>query len=256
MYTFPGGMFEPTDACLKVTAMRELFEETGVLLLDRSGVSGPQHEPHTIRNWQERIHADASQFHAIAQTQLHASIRWSALRHFCTFITPTFEKRKYTTLFFLAAATADDCQTLQIDGHETAAVCWVDPDDALARNAAGVMSFIPPQFYVLSELAAHTSLEKVLDAFPAIPSGTDFAAHSAAAAIDCRGLPAMQPALVPNPTTTGRGSEGRYAKYEVLTLPRDECHPEHPGNPGQRHRVYCPTPFPPGKSGFILDKNI
>jgi 8-oxo-dGTP pyrophosphatase MutT (NUDIX family) len=255
-------MYETSDGCLKVTAMRELFEETGVLLLEDGDRRAT---PAATLQLRHAVHTDPSQFQITVERHLEASVRWSSLRHFCTFITPSFEKRKYTTMFFLAAASDEDCLDMHADGHETASLCWVDPEEALRRNAEGGMGFMPPQFYVLRELAAHRSMQSVLDSYRPITSTAVFSADTVSEAVDCRGFPAMQPVLLPisavAPLDCAPGaiadSPPSSVVCSVLALPLDEAYPAKPGRAGGRHRIYYPTPEkPPPLTGFVLERNV
>ena len=68
MFTFPGGVAEPSDADLRVTALRELFEETGLLLLRdqfiRDQCKTSRFAPNAAerKKWREMVHSDAQNF--------------------------------------------------------------------------------------------------------------------------------------------------------------------------------------------------
>ena len=239
-YTFPGGVFEDSDRHVKVTAVRELFEETGVLLRDRAMPL----DPVVLESWRLRVHDDPSKFDSMLQV-LNIDIKdGEKLQHFCTFITPEFEKRKYTTLFFLTEGSEAELRGMAADGTETETLEWLDPEEALAKNRTGEMKFLPPQFYVLSELSHYFEINRV---FSHLLECTQDYAHGDVTAlfsrrnakerVDGRGFPAMQPHPVP----------GEDKKTIVLTLPYDAEHHQYPGRPSQVHRVVAHMPMGIGR---------
>ncbi|KAK3273331.1 hypothetical protein CYMTET_18419 [Cymbomonas tetramitiformis] len=240
MYTFPGGVHEKEDNDLRMTAIRELFEEAGVLLCDR--YCGDVSED-SFNAWRSSVRQDPSQFQEMLN-QLHARTRSSELHHFCTFMTPKREKRRYTTLFFIAEVSDDECRFMKADGTETASLSWVDPDEALKLNASGKIAIMPPQFYVLKELSQFTSIQEIISALQT-EKGYEFSTDVAQALFDVRGFPAMQPHPIPQDS-----SEPTIA----LCLPYDEVHPEMPGGIGKRHRIYSKAPL--GTGGYSLEKNV
>ena len=274
MYTFPGGVYEESDGNLFITAFREMFEETGVLF--------GNHSPATIDipHWRTIIHQSPARIHELLSLTSPSSAESSILGsmsslgsssvpsgsssgsscyHFCSFQTPNFEKKKYLTLFFLKEAMPSDYSSMSADGAETSSLTWIEPSKALELNSFGKMIFLPPQFYILSELqAAQTcdqlfhqlSLNQINQSLGGEPSPPLQSCHSyhpneIYQRIDSRGYPVLKPAPISSPKTTD--------EELILTLPYDEKHPEFPGPEGERHRITCTLPM--GVKGYHLEKS-
>jgi 8-oxo-dGTP pyrophosphatase MutT (NUDIX family) len=246
MYTFPGGVYEESDGNLMITALREIFEETGVFF--------GNHPPAMIPQWRSIIQQTPSKIHEFL-SESSPSASSSPCFHFCTFQTPDFEKKKYTTLFFLKEAIASDYHAMAADGVETSSLLWIDPSEALKLNSLGQMIFLPPQFYILSELQSSRTQDQL---FAQLHSSSPVSAPAAGQGsyhpkeiyqlIDSRGYPVLKPApLSEDPLAQRKKDE------LILTLPYDEKHPEHPGQEGARHRITCTLPM--GVKGYHLDKS-
>ncbi len=136
-------------AGLHVAALREMFEEAGVLLA--RGNSRPAGS--TSDAWQAWL--------ASPETQLQASqlVPWSR------WITPrmaALSKKRFDTRFFLALVPAG--QVASHDNFETTASVWLDPKEALQRYDRGEIEMAPPQIMSLAHLARYTSAADVLHA--------------------------------------------------------------------------------------------
>lgn len=178
-YVFPGGKLDahdqtpaalaaldtPTDALVQqlgepgldttvaaglyLAALREMFEEAGVLLTQGSSRPiGP-----TPDDWRAWITSP--------QTRLQASqlVPWSR------WITPrmaALSKKRFDTRFFLALAPAD--QTARHDNFETTASTWLTPIEALQRYHRGDIEMAPPQIMSLGHLARYTRAADALQA--------------------------------------------------------------------------------------------
>lgn len=242
MHAFPGGAHELSDKCMKETALRELFEETGVLPGLGSSVT-----ERSIEYWRKELRKDAKQFHHCI-TDLKIEIDFATLHHFCTFVTPIFEKKRFITPFFLTEVCENSCKFLEADGFETESVNWVDPSEALQMNVQGHMKYLPPQFYIMHELSKHVYLDDVLQCVHTQPplAHTDdaYSAENIMTKFDVRGYPPMQPEVL---------KEESDGTKVVLSLPFDEAHVAHKGSDRQRHRMHCPLPM--GSGGYELEQN-
>jgi 8-oxo-dGTP pyrophosphatase MutT (NUDIX family) len=173
---FPGGRVSPVDErvaaahppvpagegasqILKIAAIRETFEEAGILLarrrraativsavdLDAIGPSGTDDE-HFARLLQEGGLVPATDL----------------LVPFANWITPVVSRKRFDTHFFVAGFSGD--QVPCHDGQEAVEVLWTTPDAAIAAGDAGRRSLLTPTLLNLRRLAASASVEAALAA--------------------------------------------------------------------------------------------
>ena len=197
MMVFPGGGVDPRDADpslpwagptpaewgrmliadevtareLVVAAVREVFEECGVLLAGSDAgsvvenVSGPQ--------WQSERAALLSHELSLAQMLIGRGLvlRSDLLRARAHWITPEFEPKRYDTRFFAAlipeGQVADD-QTSEADHAD-----WVDPVRLLRDYASGSALMLPPTVVCVEQVAVAGSVAEFLaaevQAVPVLP---------------------------------------------------------------------------------------
>lgn len=183
---FPGGRVDPRDASADVewagrdpdswaavldtdvasarllvtAAIRELFEECGVLL------AGP--DVHSVvadvssALWHERRMAltrhEVSLGEVLAEEDL--VLRTDLLGYRAHWVTPGFERRRYDTRFFCAAVPdgqVPDGQTTEADHAQ-----WADPATTLESFERGEVMMLPPTQACLEELSDATSVESVV----------------------------------------------------------------------------------------------
>jgi 8-oxo-dGTP pyrophosphatase MutT (NUDIX family) len=136
-------------AGLYMAALRELFEEAGVLLFQ--GSSRPVGT--SAKDWQTWIAAQEARLQA---SQLVPWSRW---------ITPrmaALSKKRFDARFFLALAPAD--QIASHDNFETTASVWLTPKEALRRYDRSEIEMAPPQIMSLAHLARYTCAADALHA--------------------------------------------------------------------------------------------
>lgn len=180
MHAFPGGSVDPRDAEVALdwvgptpaewaarlgldgdvaaargvvsATVRELFEETGVLLAG-AGADGAVVGDVSGDDWEADRRALAR--HEVGLAELLAArglrLRGDLLRPWARWITPEFEPRRYDTFFFLAALP--DGQVTRDVGGEADRTDWLRPADAVAEHAAGRMAMLPPTAVTLAGLA-------------------------------------------------------------------------------------------------------
>jgi len=182
-YVFPGGRVDGSDADpglaarvrplpgpagpelrFWIAAVRELFEETGVLLArDAAGRPAPEsgRDPELAR-WREELLADAATL-----ADLLAAGTWTidltdsvVCAHW---ITPTVEPRRYDTRFFLARLPAR--REIATDPREMTDAVWLAPRTALERCRAGRLPMVFPTIRTLEAIAPFSSVDAALAAF-------------------------------------------------------------------------------------------
>ena len=145
---------------LYVAALRELFEEAGVLLAVNTEdkpveISSPESHRRFAAYRIASQKGELSFVEMLKQERLRADL--SRLTYFSHWITPVSEHRRYDTHFFLATAPAD--QQAESDFLETTEGVWIAPGRALERYKARDFNLIYPTLLHLRRLAAQPSLE-------------------------------------------------------------------------------------------------
>jgi 8-oxo-dGTP pyrophosphatase MutT (NUDIX family) len=139
---------------LIVCAIRETFEESGVLLATRDGESVRlEDEP----SWAaDRTRLAAGEIGALDLAR-ETGIRYAAhlLRFWARWITPVFAPKRYDTRFFVAHMPAG--QRPLHDDVETTASAWVRPPVALRKAREGAFTVIFPTRKTLEAVGAHAT---------------------------------------------------------------------------------------------------
>jgi 8-oxo-dGTP pyrophosphatase MutT (NUDIX family) len=177
-HAFPGGVLEAADsrvadhsvgisagdadALLDVNggldyfsaAVRELFEESGVLL---ATVGRRDVDLDAARDSLNDGTLDWQTFVVDNDVQLH----FGALHYFSFWITPEALPRRFSTRFFLAAMP-DDQDAVHCGGELTDS-CWMTAQDALAASGSGSISLHFPTLRTLESLAGCDSLDALIE---------------------------------------------------------------------------------------------
>jgi 8-oxo-dGTP pyrophosphatase MutT (NUDIX family) len=184
MYVFPGGRVDPRDAvtvpgwagpaprlwaarlaldeatarAVVCAAVREVFEESGVLLAgpDESTVVGDV----SGEVWEaarSRLVAREIGF-ADLLADWGLVLRSDLLVPWARWVTPEFEPRRYDTYFFLARLPGR--QLTRLVGGEADDHVWARPDELVASGYA----MLPPTIVTLRELAAYPAVEDAIAA--------------------------------------------------------------------------------------------
>lgn len=176
-HVFPGGVVEPGDlapsfrtplgrpeafaealgegdvslaVALHVAAIRETFEEAGVLLAD--------HDPAT-REARREEHARDEDFEALVRGQgwrLHLD----ALTPQARWVTPVVERRRYDARFFLAVLPPG--QEARHDARETTESRWMRAAEAIDAEERGEIKLPPPTIRTLEHLASFDTPEAIV----------------------------------------------------------------------------------------------
>ncbi|MBX6364894.1 MAG: NUDIX domain-containing protein [Gemmatimonadetes bacterium] len=189
-YVFPGGRVDAADADPRLlgrargladapepaapywfAAVREVFEETGVLLArDAAGRPAPDAagEPRLAR-WRERLLDDDATLLELLEAEALA-VDLHEIVYCAHWITPLAEPRRYDTRFFLAAMPPD--REERLDPREMTDALWLTPEEALRRFRDGRLPMVFPTVKMLESLAGHGSVSRTLAAFRGRPVTT------------------------------------------------------------------------------------
>jgi recombination protein RecT len=183
-WVFPGGRVDAADAepdlvrllgplprgpepAYWLATVREVFEETGVLLARRPDGSLPSDASadEALAGWRHALlDGDATLLDVLRATATVPDV--SRVVYCSHWITPVAEPRRYDTRFFLAELPRD--QDATIDEREMSDAAWLRPADALRRFQAGELPMVFPTVKTIQRLAAYASVEAMLTAFRAM----------------------------------------------------------------------------------------
>ena len=186
MWVFPGGGVDPRDdepdlpwagpaptewadrlgcdeglaRALVCAAVREVFEECGVLLAGPSGdsVVADLRDP----EWDRERAALLAKEQSFAQLLVRRGLvlRSDLLSAQGHWLTPAFESRRYDTWFF--AALLPEGQIPDDDTTEADVADWTDPQALLDAYATGEALLLPPTIVSVETVAAATSAQALV----------------------------------------------------------------------------------------------
>jgi 8-oxo-dGTP pyrophosphatase MutT (NUDIX family) len=146
------GLDAETALGLHVAALRETFEESGLLL-------GQVHQAELAANVRERTAAGTG--FALALQQLGCTVPTASVWPWSRWITPrvpSVTNKRFDTRFFVAAAPAG--QVAEHCTFEATEAVWLAPRLGLERYWAGEIDLAPPQIMSLSQLShLHTAAQ-------------------------------------------------------------------------------------------------
>jgi 8-oxo-dGTP pyrophosphatase MutT (NUDIX family) len=142
-----------------VAAVRECFEEAGVLLAQRRD-GGPLELRSDDRH---EVHDHDSSLSLVALCRRDDLVLdLSSTYYVDHWITPIGEQRRFDTRFFVAELPVD--QEPLHDDMETVESLWVRPSEALRMQAAGELMMMPPTMANLRRLEPHATAAAALAA--------------------------------------------------------------------------------------------
>ena len=175
-YVFPGGAVDPEDrevAAAKglygsaglvapelvAAAIRELFEEAGILLVRKRKGDTIASDPALFADLRRERVAGVRFDELLARHDLVPDA--SALLYYSNWITPVTEPRRFDTHFFVARAPED--QIAAADAVEVHDGTWIAPADAMARADRGEMTIIFPTYKHLERLSRFHDVAAVIE---------------------------------------------------------------------------------------------
>jgi len=178
-YAFPGGVVDDDDTavhefCAGVTVrqansrlgvkqegldlysagVRELFEESGVLLADVENIDEDLCAVRDALN-------DGSERWVDFVTRNQLELHCDQLHYFSHWITPVSQPKRYSTRFFLAELP--EGQEAEHCGGELTDSRWISAHDMLEAGRQGAVKLHFPTIKTLESLARHKTLEALVD---------------------------------------------------------------------------------------------
>ncbi|MGH3471658.1 MAG: NUDIX hydrolase [Nocardioidaceae bacterium] len=153
---------EPTAQALVCAAVRETFEESGVLFAGQSATTVVADT--TAEDWEVERAAlvDRSLSFADFVQERRLVPRTDLLAAWSHWITPEFEPRRYDTRFFVAKLPTGQ-RTRDVSG-EADQVSWLSPGAAIAGVDSGALAMLAPTYVTLKELAGFETADEAVDA--------------------------------------------------------------------------------------------
>lgn len=188
-YTFPGGVVDADESAAHAfcrgkteegadielnlgsggldyysAAVRELFEETGILLArDRHGAwafSNDTNAEPRLRQLRGKLNSGALPWSELLQTH-DICVACDALHYFSFWETPERLPKRWATRFFLAEAPPD--QDAEHDGNELTDSCWMTAADVLSSGNRGDMKLPFPTIASLRMFTTFKTVAAMLD---------------------------------------------------------------------------------------------
>jgi 8-oxo-dGTP pyrophosphatase MutT (NUDIX family) len=158
VWVFPGGTLDDHDkraagstetAAMKICAVRELLEETGIWL------GGPLADPEKSR--QSLLAGRITIESLLEETSVDPGLLTLTAR----WVTPAGIPKRFDTWFFLAEADRDVRSTPQ--PSEATDLVWIRPSEALARHAQGDFPLVFPTIRNLEAIGRFSSVGELIE---------------------------------------------------------------------------------------------
>jgi len=149
-----GGISEAETVAHSVAAIRETFEEAGVLLCSGNGPSGEDLEALHSRRMQGGL--SRGWLKDLVRSD-HWRLTFSRLGRWAHWITPEGLPTRYDTRFLMAFMPPD--QECMPDLTETTHGLWVNPYQALVGNSKAEIPLSPPTLVTLHQLLDYPDLD-------------------------------------------------------------------------------------------------
>ncbi|BFZ58108.1 hypothetical protein PYCC9005_005167 [Savitreella phatthalungensis] len=221
---FAGGNLDKADGAVtwpslmasRRCAVRECFEETGILVSAGETEDVFAKGTGERRAWREKVHSRAEAWEELVREKGVKIDYENTLVHYHNWITPTILPKRYDTHFFLAALPRTLTANARHDASETLALTHYTPTEAIDAHSKDEIVLFVPQLYILHDLAHLKSWREVMQQRRSGGSTPEEQVLG-----DGRGwLPMMQP------------------KLGCSILPGDNAYPGHPTNPHALNRSY------------------
>ena len=148
---------------VRAAAIRELFEEAGVLLANRTGqvLAISDEDVPRFAAYRQAFNGRKGSLVELARAE-NLQLATDQLGYFAHWITPEGMPKRFDTHFFLTTAPAE--QVAAHDRLETSEGLWITPADALARSELGEFPLVFATIYQLRDLARFQTVAEALAA--------------------------------------------------------------------------------------------
>jgi len=171
----------PLEQSVRIAAIREAFEESGVLLARDAATGGlvSAARLETLGHYREPLNRSEIGIAAFLR-QERLRLAADLLAPFAHWITPDVGVKRFDTYFYLAEAPADHLAVH--DGYESVDSVWISPSAALREQQEGKRLIIFPTRMILAKLARSNSVadamlrarrEKIVTVLPLIVTRED-----------------------------------------------------------------------------------
>jgi 8-oxo-dGTP pyrophosphatase MutT (NUDIX family) len=154
----------------RIAAVRECFEESGILLARDTGTGSVVHHDDALAAARVLVNDGTLSFVELLERR-SLVLEARELRLFSHWLTPMGAPRRYNTWFFVAPAP--DGEDGVHDDRELVASEWVRPADALARFEAGAIDLIFPTEMSLRALGRYEHAADLFADLDATPRDAD-----------------------------------------------------------------------------------
>eukprot|EP00005_Dracoamoeba_jomungandri_P003319 CAMPEP_0174255984 /NCGR_PEP_ID=MMETSP0439-20130205/5262_1 /TAXON_ID=0 /ORGANISM="Stereomyxa ramosa, Strain Chinc5" /LENGTH=289 /DNA_ID=CAMNT_0015338395 /DNA_START=121 /DNA_END=987 /DNA_ORIENTATION=+ len=203
-HVFPGGIIEQTDndprwlelyedvyasrkanltmpenVAIRLGGIREIFEESGVLITDppflepkrKESTNEKEEELHVASYWRPIVNKNPEKFLEMFEELNQKKVKGEGivpdikrLIPWSHWITPEKEKWRYDTYFYVAPLQAHPSTIHALhDSKETVDYDWFAPEEALQSYDKGEIMLPFPTWYLLHELTQFNKLEEVIE---------------------------------------------------------------------------------------------
>ena len=152
---------DPPALAYYLAALREAFEETGILVArDESGAAPPTaREDPTVDALRDHLMTHQARFHEVLD-RLGCRLDGAAVEYMAHWITPEAEPRRFDTRFFAARVRGGAHPV--VDPREMVEALWITPSAALRRHRDGGLPMVFPTIRSLEDLVAFPTVDAVL----------------------------------------------------------------------------------------------
>jgi 8-oxo-dGTP pyrophosphatase MutT (NUDIX family) len=146
-----------------IAAVRETFEETGLLLARRKDGTllsfGHKGTEQKLREYRAAVNSENLEFSQLLQKE-DVMLALDQLHYFSHWITPELSPLRYDTRFFVTMVPKN--QKALPDGDEITRHVWITPTDALRKYNEQKFCMVAPTIITLEELSRFNTIDDVI----------------------------------------------------------------------------------------------